>query len=148
MAFAHPRLFSGEFFCPPDSSGDSRLFSQFGEVALGFVQKSTIMDPDQIRRAIKRIAHEITERNRGLNGVVVVGIRRRGVYLARRIAKYLESIEETKVPVGALDITLYRDDFQVTASAPVVGTTEINENINNKIQLKVPKNRVTFALLI
>ena len=99
---------------------------------MGFVQKSTIMEADQIRRAIKRIAHEITERNRGLNGVVVVGIRRRGVYLAQRIVKYLESIEDTSVPVGALDITLYRDDFRVTASAPVVRTTEINEDINNK----------------
>ena len=104
---------------------------------MGFAQKSTIMDADQIRRAIKRIAHEITERNRGLNGVVVVGIRRRGVYLAQRIVKYLESIEDTKVPVGALDITLYRDDFQVTASAPVVGTTEIHEDINDKIIILV-----------
>lgn len=104
---------------------------------MGFAQKSTIMDADQIRRAVKRIAHEITERNCGLNDVVVVGIRRRGVYLAQRIAKYLESIEDMPVPVGALDITLYRDDFQVTASAPVVGTTEINEDINNKIIILV-----------
>lgn len=137
MDHAHPRLFSGEFFCPPDSSGVLHFFSQFGEAALGFAQKSTIMDADQIRRAVKRIAHEITERNCGLNDVVVVGIRRRGVYLAQRIAKYLESIEDMPVPVGALDITLYRDDFQVTASAPVVGTTEINEDINNKIIILV-----------
>ena len=60
---------------------------------MGFESKSTIMDSAQIRRAIKRISHEITERNRGLGGVVVVGIRRRGVYLAERIARYLESIE-------------------------------------------------------
>jgi pyrimidine operon attenuation protein/uracil phosphoribosyltransferase len=104
---------------------------------LGFEAKSTIMDSDQIRRAIKRISHEITERNRGLNGVVVVGIRRRGVYLAERIVKYLESIEDTRVPVGALDIALYRDDFQVTSSAPIVGTTEIKEDINDKIIILV-----------
>lgn len=91
------------------------------------------MDSDQIRRAIKRISHEIVERNQGLSSVVMVGIRRRGVYLAERIARYLESIEDAKVPVGALDITLYRDDFQVTANAPVVGTTEINEHITDKI---------------
>ena len=102
-----------------------------------FVAKATILDSDQIRRALKRIAHEITERNRGLDGVVVVGIRRRGVFLAERIAKYLESIENTPVPVGALDITLYRDDFQVTSNAPVVGTTEINEDINKKIIILV-----------
>jgi len=100
---------------------------------LVFVAKSTILDSDQIRRAIKRIAHEITERNCGLDSVVVVGIRRRGVYLAERIAQYLESIEERSVPVGALDITLYRDDFQVTSNAPIVGTTEINADINDKI---------------
>jgi pyrimidine operon attenuation protein/uracil phosphoribosyltransferase len=95
------------------------------------------MDADQIRRALKRIAHEITERNRGLDNVVIVGIRRRGVYLAERIAKYLESIEDNGVPVGALDITLYRDDFQVTSSAPVVGTTDINEDLNGKIIILV-----------
>jgi len=105
---------------------------------LGFEPKSTILDSDQIRRAIKRISHEITERNRGLTGVVVVGIRRRGVYLAARIAKYLESIEDTTVPVGALDITLYRDDFQVASNnAPVVGTTEIKEDIHDRIVVLV-----------
>lgn len=104
---------------------------------MGFETKSTIMDGDQIRRAIKRIAHEIVERNRGVTGVVVVGIRRRGVYLAERIAEYLGSIESTTVPVGALDITLYRDDFEVTNRNPVVGTTEINEDINDKVVVLV-----------
>jgi len=107
------------------------------EAVLGFDSRSTIMDSDQIRRAIKRISHEITERNRGLNDVVVVGIRRRGVFLAERIAKYLERIEDAPVPVGALDITLYRDDFQVASSAPVVGITEINADINEKIIILV-----------
>lgn len=95
------------------------------------------MDVDQIRRAIKRIAHEIVERNHGLEGIVVVGIRRRGVPLAERIASYLGSIEETTVPVGALDITLYRDDFQVKSTMPVVGTTEINEDVNDKVVVLV-----------
>ena len=95
------------------------------------------MDADQIRRAVKRIAHEIVERNRGIKDVVVVGIRRRGVFLAERIAEYLSNIESAPVPVGALDITLYRDDFQVTTSKPVVGTTEINEDINEKVVVLV-----------
>ncbi len=101
------------------------------------VSKSTIMDSDQIRRAVKRISHEITERNRGLSSVVVVGIRRRGVYLAERIAEYLETIEDTEVPVGALDIALYRDDFQLASSSPIVGKTEINEDITDKIIILV-----------
>ncbi|UCG53822.1 MAG: bifunctional pyr operon transcriptional regulator/uracil phosphoribosyltransferase PyrR [Candidatus Latescibacterota bacterium] len=98
------------------------------------------MDGDQIRRAVKRISHEIVERNGGVKKVVVVGIRRRGVHLAHRIAEYLERIEETKVPVGALDITLYRDDFQVTRNIqtrPVVGTTEIKEDITDKVIILV-----------
>ncbi|MEJ2722683.1 MAG: bifunctional pyr operon transcriptional regulator/uracil phosphoribosyltransferase PyrR [bacterium] len=103
---------------------------------MGFEAKATIMDEDQIRRAIKRISHEIVERNRGVKRLVLVGILRRGVHLAQRIAKYIERIEDAKVPVGALDITLYRDDFQVTRNIqtrPVVGTTQINEDITEKV---------------
>jgi pyrimidine operon attenuation protein/uracil phosphoribosyltransferase len=95
------------------------------------------MNADQMRRALKRISHEIVEGNDGLNGVVVIGIHRRGVYLARRIAEYLERIEQTKVPVGALDITLYRDDFQMKTSKPVVGRTELTEDINDKVVVLV-----------
>jgi pyrimidine operon attenuation protein/uracil phosphoribosyltransferase len=94
------------------------------------------MDADQIRRAIKRISHEIVERNRGVKGIVVVGIRRRGVHIARRIAEYIEKIEGAPAPFGALDITLYRDDFQVTKNIqtrPVVGTTDIKEDITDKV---------------
>jgi pyrimidine operon attenuation protein/uracil phosphoribosyltransferase len=91
------------------------------------------MDADQIRRAIKRVSHEIIERNRGVRNVIVVGIRRRGVYLAERIAEYLGKVESTKVPVGALDITLYRDDFTVATSKPIVGTSEIGVDINDKV---------------
>ena len=91
------------------------------------------MDATQIGRAVKRIAHEIVERNRGVEDIVVVGIRRRGVFLAQRIAQMLESIEGESVPVGALDITLYRDDFEVATPKPVVGTTEISEDITNKV---------------
>lgn len=102
-----------------------------------FVDKAKIMDADQIRRAVKRLSHEITERNDGLDNLVVVGIHRRGVFLAKRIAEYLERIEEQSVPVGTLDITLYRDDFQVVTSAPVVRTTEIHHDINDRIVILV-----------
>jgi pyrimidine operon attenuation protein/uracil phosphoribosyltransferase len=78
-----------------------------------------------------RIAHEIVERNRGVEGVILVGIRKRGVPLAERIARFILEFEGTDVPVGALDITLYRDDLQMIAHHPVVGNTEINKDIND-----------------
>jgi pyrimidine operon attenuation protein/uracil phosphoribosyltransferase len=101
------------------------------------VYKSTLLDRDAIRRAVKRIAHEIVERNGGIDGLVVVGIRRRGVPLAERIAQYIEQIEGKTVPIGALDITLYRDDFQVVTKQPHVGKTEIKHDITDKIVILV-----------
>lgn len=95
------------------------------------------MDSSQIRRAVKRISHEIVERNAGVEGLIVVGIRRRGVFLAERIAEYLKSIEGQDVPVGALDITLYRDDFKKITSWPRVGKTEINDDITDKVVVLV-----------
>jgi pyrimidine operon attenuation protein/uracil phosphoribosyltransferase len=95
--------------------------------------KATLMAEDQIRRAVKRISHEIVERNQGVDDIVVVGIRRRGVPLAQRIAAYIEQIEGQSVPVGALDITLYRDDFQTLTRFPQVGKTEINVDITDRI---------------
>jgi pyrimidine operon attenuation protein/uracil phosphoribosyltransferase len=99
--------------------------------------KATLMEKDQIRRAVKRIAHEIVERHNGVEDVIVVGIRRRGVPLAQRIADYIQQIEGTTVPVGALDITLYRDDFQVITRHPQVGKTEINADVTDKIIILV-----------
>jgi pyrimidine operon attenuation protein/uracil phosphoribosyltransferase len=99
--------------------------------------KSTLMAKDQIRRAVKRIAHEIVERHDGVKDVIVVGIRRRGVPLAQRIADYIEQIEGSAVPVGALDITLYRDDFQRIQLHPQVGKTDIKVDITDKIIILV-----------
>ncbi|MBM3780079.1 MAG: bifunctional pyr operon transcriptional regulator/uracil phosphoribosyltransferase PyrR [Acidobacteria bacterium] len=86
-----------------------------------------VMDADRIARAITRMAHEIFERNQGIEGVCLVGIRSRGVPLARRIASVLKSVTGHDVPTGTLDITLYRDDFtRVTAgSQPIVRSTDI-----------------------
>jgi len=87
--------------------------------------KAKIMDPDAIRRALMRIAHEIVERNQGTEDLVLIGIRRRGVPLAQRLASYIAGFEGASVPVGSLDITLYRDDLSVRSGQPIVHSTEL-----------------------
>ena len=95
--------------------------------------KSKILDADGIRRAITRIAHEIVEKNKGTDKLVLVGIRRRGVPLAERIQRYIEEFEEgVKVPMGILDITLYRDDLSTIDIHPVVHETDIPVSIEGK----------------
>ncbi|KPJ60139.1 MAG: transcriptional regulator [Latescibacteria bacterium DG_63] len=94
--------------------------------------KSKIMGRDGMRRALTRIAHEILERNGGTEGLAVVGIRRRGAILAERVVRRIEEIEGTKVPLGILDITLYRDDLTSIAVQPVVRSTEIGFDVANK----------------
>lgn len=81
-----------------------------------------LLESDDIKRAIKRIAHEIVEKNRGIGNVVLIGIRTRGVPLCERIAAQLEAIENQKMVVGALDIALHRDDFHLRAAAPQKST--------------------------
>ncbi|QUL99514.1 MAG: bifunctional pyr operon transcriptional regulator/uracil phosphoribosyltransferase PyrR [Candidatus Fermentithermobacillus carboniphilus] len=94
--------------------------------------KAEIMDKDAIRRALVRIAHEIVEKNKGLDNVVMVGIRRRGVPLAQRLAKILGEIENKEVPVGELDITLYRDDLTMRFDQPHVGRTHLPFDVAKK----------------
>jgi pyrimidine operon attenuation protein / uracil phosphoribosyltransferase len=93
-----------------------------------------VMDADRMSRALTRMAHEILERNRGLDELALVGIRTRGVPLARRIARTLKDINGDDVPTGALDITLYRDDLMRTAVGPqpVVRRTEIPFSIDDR----------------
>jgi pyrimidine operon attenuation protein/uracil phosphoribosyltransferase len=93
-----------------------------------------VMDADRMSRALTRIAHEILERNRGLNEIALVGIRTRGVPLARRLARSLQEINGDAVPTGALDITLYRDDLmrQPVGPQPVVRSTEIPFSIDDR----------------
>lgn len=100
-------------------------------------RKSTVMDAAQIRRTIVRIAHEITERNKGVEGLVLVGVRKRGVPLAERIAREIEAFEGARVPVGAIDITLYRDDLQMVAQMPIVGETVITADMNDRVVVLV-----------
>lgn len=87
--------------------------------------KKVLMDEIAIGRALTRIAHEIIEKNKGVEKLGVVGIRRRGGPLAQRLAECIEKIEGVKVPVGILDITLYRDDLTTLASQPQVHRTEV-----------------------
>jgi pyrimidine operon attenuation protein/uracil phosphoribosyltransferase len=81
-------------------------------------KEKVLMDGGDIARALKRIAHEIAERNRGAEKVALIGIRKRGVPLAARIAAHLQEIENQPVPAGALDVALYRDDYETKAVAP------------------------------
>lgn len=96
------------------------------------VEKAQILDEDGIRRAITRIAHEIVERNKGVGDIALVGIRRRGVPLAQRLAAKLAEIEGQHVPVGSLDITLYRDDLTQRAEQPLVHRTEVPFDVRRK----------------
>lgn len=94
--------------------------------------KSTIADADAMRRMLSRIAHEIVEKNHGTEDLVIVGIRRLGVPLAERIRDRIQEFEGTTLPLGSLDITLYRDDLTSIAQQPVVRTTEIPVAIDGK----------------
>jgi pyrimidine operon attenuation protein/uracil phosphoribosyltransferase len=93
-----------------------------------------VMDADRMNRALTRIAHEILERNRGLDDIALIGIRTRGVPLARRIARSLHDINGDDVPTGALDITLYRDDLMrhPVGPQPLVRRTEIQFSIDDR----------------
>lgn len=94
--------------------------------------KTVIMDSEGIRRALTRISHEIVERNKGVDNIVIVGIRTRGVPIAERIAANIEHIEGKKPPVGVLDITLYRDDLSSLSYQPIVHQTELPVDITGK----------------
>ncbi len=98
-----------------------------------------VMDADRISRALTRIAHEIVERNRGVDRIALVGIRSRGVPLARRIARALQQITGDEVGTGALDITLYRDDLMrhQVGPQPLVRRTEIPFSIDGRIIILV-----------
>ena len=91
------------------------------------------MTEDDIRRTLARIAHEIIEQNKTMNHLILVGMRTRGVPLARRLAANIENFEKVKVPVGALDISLYRDDLSSIDPHPVVQRTSIPTNIDDKL---------------
>ncbi len=99
---------------------------------MGFKEKVCIMDEDKIKRSIIRMAHEIIEVNKGIEDLVIIGIRRRGVPLGERIRNVIAESEGTAVPFGIVDITLYRDDLTLFAEHPIVHKTEIPFSIQGK----------------
>ncbi|MDD5681088.1 MAG: bifunctional pyr operon transcriptional regulator/uracil phosphoribosyltransferase PyrR [Candidatus Omnitrophica bacterium] len=99
---------------------------------MAFKEKAQIMDKDAIDRTLVRISHEILEKNKDIRELAIVGIRKRGEYLAGRIAHKIKEISGENVPMGALDITLYRDDLTKISEQPLVHATEINFNIDDK----------------
>jgi pyrimidine operon attenuation protein / uracil phosphoribosyltransferase len=109
-----------------------RSFLQRSSGVTGFVEHGRLLDAGEMRRALTRIAHEILERNKGASGVVLAGIAARGDDLARRLAQEIERIEGVDVPVGALDITFYRDDIGMRAEAPEVHETRIDFDITGR----------------
>ena len=101
-------------------------------MAGGLKEKARIMDKEALRRALIRIAHEIVERNRELDQVAFVGIRRRGVPIAQRLARYIQEFEGQSLPVRILGITLYRDDLSRLSEKPTVNNTDVPFSIEGK----------------
>lgn len=101
------------------------------------IEKAQIMDEKAIDRALIRIAHEIVEKNKGVQNMALIGIKRRGVPLAKRIANEIYKIENAKMNVGVLDITLYRDDLSLLHEQPVLNSTSVDFDITNKMIILV-----------
>ncbi|MEE4310536.1 MAG: bifunctional pyr operon transcriptional regulator/uracil phosphoribosyltransferase PyrR [candidate division KSB1 bacterium] len=92
----------------------------------------TIIDEKDLKRTIRRLAHEIIEKNKGVENLVAIGIRTRGAYLAERIIAEISKIEGVELPLGMLDITMYRDDFRHRLTQPEIQQTEIPFDIDEK----------------
>jgi len=96
-----------------------------------------VLDADDLRRALTRIAHEIVERNGGTDDLVLVGIRSRGVPLALRLHGLIEAHESVSIPVGSLDITFYRDDLTRGAHAPIVKRSDLEVDVSGRVVVLV-----------
>ncbi|MDD2648707.1 MAG: bifunctional pyr operon transcriptional regulator/uracil phosphoribosyltransferase PyrR [Eubacteriales bacterium] len=94
------------------------------------LEKAQLMDGQGMERALTRIAHEIIEKNKGVENLALIGIQRRGVPLAKRLQARIEAVEGVKVPVGVLDITLYRDDLSLLHDHPKLNGTDVPLSIN------------------
>lgn len=112
-----------------------KLLTGCNEVMMEY--KATLMSGDDIDRALKRISHQIIEKNHGLDNVCLIGIRTRGVPLARRLQHHIEAIEGVSVPVGELDITLYRDDLSRVGELPEVKGSNVDFSVEDKIVVLV-----------
>ena len=94
--------------------------------------KADLMSSEDMKRALKRMSHQILERNHGAENLVFLGIKRRGVPLAERLSSNINAIEGVEVPVGELDITLYRDDLSLTSEEPVVNSSHVPFDVTGK----------------
>ncbi len=95
-------------------------------------EKGQLMSAAEIDRTLVRLAHEIVERNNGVDGVVLIGIRRRGVPLSQRLADRIQQVEKAKVPVGVLEVTLYRDDLSTVGEQPMVKADPLGVEVTGK----------------
>ena len=95
-------------------------------------QEKLVMDANEVARALTRIAHEVLERNKGTKELALIGIRTGGVHLARRLARRIQDIERAQVPIGELDITLYRDDLALRKDQPILRKTSIPFKISDQ----------------
>jgi len=102
-----------------------------------FAEKAVIMNASEMNRAIKRMAHEIIEANKGTENLVLLGVQRRGVPLARTLGEAIKAVEGHDVPQGALDITFYRDDLSTLGPTPKVSSTEMPFDVTGKIIILV-----------
>lgn len=94
--------------------------------------KAAILDSKGIQRSLTRVSHEIIEKNKGTENIILIGIKRRGYPLAQRIAKAIEEIEGIEIPVGSVDISLYRDDLTAINEQPIIKNSELGTNIVGK----------------
>lgn len=115
----------------------SLLFRETDCIEVTMDYKAVLMSADDINRALKRISHQIIEKNHGLENVCLIGIRTRGVPLAKRLQRHIETIEGENVPVGELDITLYRDDLSRVGEMPEVKGTKVDFSVEDKIVVLV-----------
>ncbi len=97
-----------------------------------FKEKSKLSDAKSLERTLNRLAHEIVEKSKGTDDLAIIGIRTRGEFLAKRIAKKINEIEKKDIPVGVLDVVMYRDDFRVKHRLPAVEVTDIPFDIAEK----------------
>lgn len=104
---------------------------------MNFVEKAAIMNGHEMQRAIQRMAHEIVEANKGVEDLVLLGVQRRGVPLAVKLAEAINQVEGVEVPRGALDITFYRDDLSTLGPSPQVASTEMPFDVTEKIVILV-----------
>jgi len=104
---------------------------------MSFTEKAVIMNEDEMMRAIKRMAHEVLEANGGIGDLVLLGVQRRGVPLAALLQEAIKGVEGDDVPMGAIDITFYRDDLSKLGPSPRVATTEMPVDVTDKVVILV-----------